>query len=73
MRARAGRVSLAIEQANRSLLFLFLFIFLYLFPGIKFIYNNKPHIKWIHTAAKHQIKINIFQHDASIIISLGFY
>ena len=52
--------------------FLLLFVF-YLFPAIKFIHNNEPHIKWIHTEAKHQTKTNIFQHDASIIFPLGFY
>jgi hypothetical protein len=32
--------------------FLLLFIiFLYLFPAIKFIYNDEPHIKWLHTEA----------------------
>jgi hypothetical protein len=46
---------------------------LFLFPVIRFIYNNEPHIKRIHTKAKHQTKTNIFQHDASTIIPLGFY
>jgi hypothetical protein len=47
--------------------------FLFLFPAIKFIYYNELHIKWIHTKAKHHTKTNIFLHDASIIIPLGFY
>jgi hypothetical protein len=55
--------------------FLFLFLFLnFLFSAIKFIYIIEPHVKWIHTKVRHQTKkTNIFQHDASIIIPLGFY
>jgi hypothetical protein len=47
--------------------------FLFLFPAINFIYYNELHIKRIHTKAKHHTKTNIFSHDASIIIPLGFY
>jgi hypothetical protein len=46
---------------------------LFSISAIKFIYNIEPHIKWIHTKANHQTKTNTFQHDASIIIPLGFY
>jgi hypothetical protein len=47
--------------------------FLFLFPAINFINYNELHIKRIHTKAKHHTKTNIFPHDASIIIPLGFY
>jgi hypothetical protein len=54
-------------------LLLFFFLVLFLFPAINFIYYKELHIKRIHTKEKHHTKTNIFPHDASIIIPLGFY
>jgi hypothetical protein len=45
----------------------FVFFFFYFFT------INELHADWIHTKAKHHTKTNIFLHDASIIIPLGFY
>jgi hypothetical protein len=39
---------------------------------IKFIHERESRIKWIHTQGKHQMNINVFKHDATIIIPLGF-
>jgi hypothetical protein len=51
----------------------FFFLFFFYFPDIKFIYNNELHIRWIHAKAKHHTKTNVFPHDASTILPLGFY
>jgi hypothetical protein len=40
---------------------------------IKFIHERESRIKWIHTQGKHQTNINVFKHDATIIIPLGLY
>jgi hypothetical protein len=44
-----------------------------LFFLIKSIHRNKPQIQWMNTQAKHQIKIYVSQHDATTVITLGFY
>jgi hypothetical protein len=70
LRERATRPSWAKGRFSPFIIFL---PFLFLFPAINFIYYNELHIKRIHTKAKHHTKTNIFLHDASIIIPLGFY
>jgi hypothetical protein len=67
----SGPRSRARLRGGFSLLLFFLVLFI--FPAINFIYYNELHIKRIHTKAKHHTKTNIFPHDASIIIPLGFY
>jgi uncharacterized Tic20 family protein len=60
--------------ASFSLSFSTLLLFIhFLFFLIKFIHKKDSRIKWMHTQAKHQTNINVFQHDATIIIPLGFY
>jgi hypothetical protein len=51
----------------------FLFLPFYIFLLSNLFTMNELHIKWIHNKAKHHTKTNIFRHDASIIIPLGFY
>jgi hypothetical protein len=52
----------------------FLFISLYFIPFrlfiIKFIHNNEPQIKWMHTKFTNQTKIDVFWHDATFHNSL---
>jgi hypothetical protein len=40
---------------------------------IKFIHERESQIKWMHIQGKHQTNINVFEHDATIIIPLGLY
>jgi hypothetical protein len=40
---------------------------------IKFIHERESRIKWMHIQGKHQTNINVFEHDATIIIPFGLY
>jgi hypothetical protein len=70
-----GRCAQMAWWAARGEAFFLLFFFIFYF--FSFLINiftiNELHTDWIHTKAKHHTKTNIFLHDASIIISLGFY